>query len=124
MNWYLTVLKRSFDFNGRSHRAEYWYFVLFSVIISFVLGFIDGAMGTPGQVGIGLLGAAYSIAIIIPSIAVGVRRLHDTGRSGWWLLVAIVPIVGPLALIFFFVQDSNEGINDYGPNPKLTPVFA
>lgn len=113
MNWYLEVLKKYAVFNGRARRKEYWMFVLFNVIIGFVLGFIEGLFGGPG-----IIGLLYSLAVLIPGIAVAVRRLHDTGRSGWWFLIAFVPIIGAIVLLVFMVQDSEPGQNQYGVNPK------
>jgi len=113
MEWYLTVLKKYAEFSGRARRKEYWFFVLFNIIISFVLGLVDGFVGLGG-----VLGGIYALAVLIPSIAVGVRRLHDTGRSGWWLLIGLVPIIGLIVLIVFMVGDSESGSNQYGPNPK------
>jgi uncharacterized membrane protein YhaH (DUF805 family) len=125
MNWYLTVLKRYAQFEGRAQRAEYWYFVLFNLIISFVIGFVDGLTGTfDPETGFGLLGVVYALAVLIPSITVGVRRLHDTGRSGWWLLIGLIPIIGAIVLIIFFVQDSQPDENTYGPNPKMSAAIA
>lgn len=119
MNWYITVLKKYAVFSGRARRSEYWFFVLFNMIVAFVLGFIDGFLGLGDmEAGIGLLGTIYGLAVIIPSIAVGVRRLHDTNRSGWWLLISLVPLIGAIVLIVFFVMDSTPGDNRFGPNPK------
>lgn len=117
MDWYLNVLKKYAVFSGRAQRKEYWFFVLFNVIIAFVLGIIDGIAGLTGAGGFGLLGTLYSLAVLVPSLAVSVRRLHDTDRSGWWLLVGLVPILGAIVLLVFFVQDSKPA-NQYGPNPK------
>jgi uncharacterized membrane protein YhaH (DUF805 family) len=114
MNWYLQALKNYAVFSGRSRRTEYWMFVLFNLIFSIVLGFIDGMIGTAG-----VLGLIYSLAILIPALAVSVRRLHDTNRSGWWLLIGLIPVVGAIVLIVFFVMDSDPGDNEYGANPKL-----
>ncbi len=114
MNWYLTVLKKYAVFSGRARRKEYWYFVLFNVLISLVLGFIDGLLGlTPEGSGFGLLGGFYSLAVLIPGIAVAVRRLHDTGRSGWWLLIGFIPIIGVIVLIVFLASESQPGQNQY-----------
>ncbi|HOK77375.1 MAG TPA: DUF805 domain-containing protein [Verrucomicrobiota bacterium] len=113
MHWYLEALKKYAVFEGRARRREYWFFVLFNLIISFVLGFIEGLFGGPG-----VLGAIYGLAVLIPGIAVAVRRLHDTGRSGWWLLIGLVPVVGFIVLLVFMVMDSTPGPNQYGPNPK------
>ncbi|MDM7860909.1 DUF805 domain-containing protein [Alteromonas sp. ASW11-36] len=113
MEWYIAVLKKYAVFSGRARRKEYWMFFLFNFIIAFALGFVEGLMGSPG-----IVGAIYSLAILIPAIAVGVRRLHDTGRTGWWMLIGLIPIIGPIVLIIFFVQDSDEGDNQHGANPK------
>lgn len=119
MNWYIGVLKKYAVFSGRAQRSEFWYFVLFNVIITGVLSWIDRALGaTIGSMGTGILSSLYSLAVLIPSIAVGVRRLHDTDRSGWWLLIGLIPIIGWIVLIVFYVQDSQPGENKYGPNPK------
>lgn len=118
MNWYLEVLKKFAVFNGRSRRSEYWYFVLFNIIIAFVLGFIDGMLGMVSSNGLGLLGGIYSLAVLIPGIAVSIRRLHDTDRSGWWLLIALIPFVGAIVLIVFMATDGTPGDNKYGANPK------
>ena len=120
MNYYLSVLKQYAVFSGRARRKEYWYFVLFNIIASFILGFIDGMTGTFNvEIGLGLLGSIYTLAVIVPSIAVSVRRLHDTGRSGWWFLIILIPIIGPLTLLVFFIFDSQPEENEYGINPKL-----
>ena len=113
MSWYLEVLKKYAIFSGRARRKEYWMFVLINVIISFVLYFIEGLAGGPGVVG-----GLYGLALLIPSIAVGVRRLHDTNRTGWWLLIGLIPVIGAVILIVFTVQDGEQGANQYGPDPK------
>jgi uncharacterized membrane protein YhaH (DUF805 family) len=119
MNWYVEVLRKYAVFDGRSRRKEYWLFVLFNLIIALVLGFIDGALGLADtETGYGPLGLIYALAVLVPSIAVGVRRLHDTDRSGWWLLIVFIPIIGAVVLVVFFLIDSQPGSNRYGPNPK------
>jgi len=119
MNWYLAVLKKYAVFSGRARRKEYWFFVLFNIIISIVLAFVDNAIGTyDAQNEIGLLGGIYALAVLIPGIAVSVRRLHDTGRSGWWLLLVLIPVIGAIVVLIFMVLDSKPGENEYGPNPK------
>lgn len=118
MNWYIDVLKKYAVFSGRAQRAEYWYFALFNFVIIFVLMLLDTILGTGGEMGAGLFGGLYSLAVLIPSLAVGVRRLHDTDRTGWWLLIGLVPIIGFVILIVFFVKESDPGENQYGPNPK------
>ena len=119
MNWYLTALKKYAEFSGRSRRKEYWYFVLFYIIFGVVLAFIDDMTGTlDAQAGIGLLSGVFALAMLIPSFAVSVRRLHDTDRSGWWLLISLIPLIGALVLLLFMVGDSKSGENQYGSNPK------
>lgn len=88
-------------------------FFLFNIIIAFVLGFVERLVGSPG-----IIGLLYSLAVLIPGIAVSVRRLHDTERSGWWLLITLVPIIGAIVLLVFMVQDSKPGQSQYGQNPK------
>ena len=112
-------LKKYAVFAGRARRREYWFFVLFAVLIHIVLNIVDRLLGMySAENAIGLLGGIFGLAILIPSLAVGARRLHDTGRSGWWLLIGLVPLIGFIVLIVFFVLDSNPGTNAYGPNPK------
>jgi uncharacterized membrane protein YhaH (DUF805 family) len=118
MNWYFGVLKKYAVFSGRARRKEYWYFVLFNILIAIVLGIIDGVIGSSTNTGMGLLGGIYTLAVLIPSIAVSVRRLHDTNRSGWWLFIGFVPLIGAIILLVFMVQDSQAGKNRYGSNPK------
>jgi uncharacterized membrane protein YhaH (DUF805 family) len=114
MNWYLEVLRKYVVFEGRARRKEYWFFVLFNFLIGIVLGIIDAMAGTP-------MSPLYSLAILLPSIAVAVRRLHDTDRSGWWILIGLVPILGVIVLLIFFVTDGTEGTNRFGDDPKLAP---
>ena len=119
MNWYLEVLKKYAVFTGRARRKEYWYFFLFNIIISIVLGVIDGVIGSSSpEAGMGIMGGIYTLAVLIPNIAVTVRRLHDTDRSGWWLLIAFIPLIGVIVLLAFVGLDSKPGQNQYGANPK------
>ena len=119
MNWYLKVLRHYADFSGRAQRAEFWYFILFNMIISIILGVVDGMIGTfDPQTGYGLLSGIYSLAVFIPTVAVTTRRLHDIGKSGWWQLIALIPLIGIIILIIWLVKDSEEGANQYGRNPK------
>ncbi|ULQ48128.1 DUF805 domain-containing protein [Flagellatimonas centrodinii] len=125
MNWYLGVLKQYAVFSGRARRREYWMFTLFNIIAAVVLSAIDGVFGSfSAEAGVGLLSGLYLLAVLLPSIGVSIRRLHDTGRSGWWLLLVLVPVVGPLIVLVFMVLDSQAGSNDYGPNPKAPAVSA
>jgi uncharacterized membrane protein YhaH (DUF805 family) len=125
MNWFLLALKKYAVFTGRAQRKEYWFFVLFVVLVSIVLTFIDNMTGTYNRdVGLGLLSGVFSLAMLVPSLAVTVRRLHDTGRSGWWILLAFIPLVGEIVLLVFMVLDSQPGTNEYGPSPKDAVVPA
>ncbi len=119
MNWFKLALSKYAQFHGRSRRKEYWYFVLFVVIISIIATIIDMVLGTYNEeYGVGILSGLFSLFILVPGIAVAIRRLHDTGRSGWWYLLALLPVIGAIVLLIFFVQDSEQGTNKYGPNPK------
>lgn len=110
---YISCWKKFADFSGRSRRLEYWTFFLANFVAAIVLGIIDGmVLGYP------VLGGIYALAAIIPGIAVSIRRLHDTGRSGWWFLIILVPFIGGLVLLVFMFLDSQPGTNQYGPNPK------
>ena len=123
MSWFVEALKKYAVFSGRSRRKEYWYFALFVIIISFVLNIIDVLTGAYERTaGVGLLSSIFSLAVLIPSIAVTVRRLHDIDRSGWWLLIALVPLVGWIVLLVFSVQEGTPGSNRYGPNPKSASI--
>ncbi len=118
MGWYFEVLKKYAVFGGRARRKEYWFFFLFSSIISIALSFIDKATGSYNpHTGMGLLGGIYALAVLIPSIAVTVRRLHDTDRSGWWLFIALIPLIGAIVLLVFMVLDGDPVQNEYGENP-------
>jgi len=119
MNWYLQALKKYATFSGRARRREYWFYVLFYLIIIVVLSVIDGIIGmNMGGAGVGILTCIYILAVFLPTLAVLVRRLHDTGRSGWWFFIQLVPLVGFFILLYFLVSDSQPGTNAYGPNPK------
>jgi len=118
MNWYIEALKKYAVFTGRARRKEYWYFSLFNIIFSFGFGFLDGVLGLVGSFGLGPLGGVYTLAMLLPGIGVSIRRLHDTDRSGWWLLLALIPFIGGIVLLVFMVLDSTPGNNRFGPNPK------
>lgn len=111
MNWYLEVLKKYVVFDGRARRTEYWMFTLFNFIAAVILAAIGGIIHTQALYGL------YVLGVFLPSIAVSIRRLHDTGRSGWWLLIGIVPLAG-LVLLYFMILDSQPDSNEYGPYPK------
>lgn len=119
MHWYLAVLKNYFGFSGRARRSEYWFFVLFNFLIAIALAFVDGMVGTfDAQTGIGMLSGIYSLAVFIPTLAVTFRRLHDTNRTAWWLLIAFVPLIGAIVLLVFMFLEGTPGPNDYGRDPK------
>lgn len=121
VQWYMRVLRRYSDFRGRAHRTEYWMFTLVSVLISIALAFVDAVLGLEVG-GFGLLGLIYGLAVLLPSLAVGARRLHDTGRSGWWQLIQIVPVIGIIVLVVFLATDGHHGANTHGPDPRATPA--
>ena len=123
MNWYLKVLKQYADFSGRARRKEYWMYILFNLIFMCVAMFLDSVLGTSfdlygESIGYGWIYLIYSLAILIPSFAVCVRRLHDIGKSGWALLMGLIPIVGGIILLVWFCKDSQVGENRFGANPK------
>ena len=114
MDWMLMPLRRYAEFSGRSQRKEFWMFVLFYVIVMVVLGIVEGALGLTGMVGAyGPLTALFLLGIIVPLIAVSIRRMHDQDRSGWWILVPIVNLV-------FYCLEGTKGDNRFGPDPKGT----
>jgi uncharacterized membrane protein YhaH (DUF805 family) len=119
MEWYVTVLKKYAQFTGRARRKEYWMFTLISMIVGFALGIADAVLGLPS-----VLSLLYAFAVLVPSVAVSVRRLHDTDRSGWMLLLALIPLVGAIIILVFAAQDGTPGDNRFGPNPKEQPVMA
>lgn len=119
MNWFMTALRKYAVFTGRSRRSEYWYFALFYFLILFALSIIDVFAGTMSvEAEIGLFSGIFGLAMVVPSIAVGVRRLHDIGKSGWWILIGFIPLVGWIILLVWACRDSQPGANAYGPNPK------
>lgn len=112
MHWYTDVLKKYTEFTGRARRQEYWMFFLFNFIISMVIAIIGAVIGLP------ILHLIYALAVLLPSIGVGIRRLHDTDRSGWWMLIAFVPFIGGIWLLVLMVLEGTAGENQYGPDPK------
>jgi uncharacterized membrane protein YhaH (DUF805 family) len=120
MNWYLMVLKKYAQFSGRSRRKEYWMFTLFHCLIAILLCVLSLLLRDSGlSPVVSIVFGLYLLAVLVPSLAVSVRRLHDTGKSGWWILIGLVPAVGGLILLIFVCLDSVPGPNEYGPNPKL-----
>ncbi len=118
MNWYLTVLKKYAVFSGRARRKEYWMFVLFNLIFALAAMVIDNVLGLAIEdVGYGPFYILYALATLIPGIAVSVRRFHDIGKSGWYILLGLIPCVGGIILLVFAVTAGDVGENEYGPDP-------
>ncbi|KUO14474.1 DUF805 domain-containing protein [Streptomyces dysideae] len=118
MSWFIEVLKKYAVFSGRARRKEYWMYTLFYLIFDIVLSAVGFAIDFPA------ITAVFAVALLLPSLAVTVRRLHDTGRTGWWILIGIVPLVGLIVMLVFLCSDGQPGQNKYGPNPKDVPAFA
>jgi len=112
-----TCFQKYATFSGRASRPEYWWFVLFLVLGNIAAAFVDYAAFpmTDGEPGI--VGLLFGLATLLPSLAAGARRLHDTGRTGWWLLISIIPLIGFLVLLWFLTRPSGQGDNEYGPPP-------
>ena len=120
MEWFLIPWMRAVDFTGRSRRKEYWYFQLFNglvIILLLVFGILYANTGGSVQA-IVIPCSAYSLISFLPSLSCTVRRLHDTGRSGWWYWISIIPLIGAIVLLVFLVADSDQGWNEYGHDPK------
>lgn len=119
--WMVEPLRKYATFGGRAPRSELWWFILFSMLLGMLVGGID--IGIPGlrwlssDSPIGPLGVLLSLAFLIPGLAVAVRRLHDLNKSGWWYFLGLVPVIGGLVLLYWFVQRGTIGPNDYGPDP-------
>ena len=120
MGYYATCLKKYAEFAGRARRKEYWMFVLVNFLIAIAISIGGGILGL--EEGTAVISGLYSLAVLVPGIAVTVRRLHDTGRSGWWMLIALIPIAGPIAMLIFLCGVSKPGENEYGPNPCVDRV--
>lgn len=119
MNWWLIAMKKYSDFSGRARRTEYWMFTLMTYVFFFAAIFIENLLGiTIDNSGYGIITLLFGLAIILPSWSVTVRRLHDTGKSGWWLLITLIPYLGSIILFLFLVTDSQVGDNEYGVHPK------
>lgn len=113
--YFIDVLKNHYlDFEGRARRRDYWMFVLWNFVASLAVNLVGSFLGKAGM----FLSYAYCIAVLLPSLGLGVRRLHDTGKSGWLYLIALIPLIGPIILLVWFCTDSQPGSNEYGPNPK------
>jgi len=119
MNWYLEELKKYTVFSGRARRKEYWMFILFNLIFTIVAMILDNILGIAGSQGYGPIYGLYCLAMFIPSLAVSFRRLHDVGKSGWFLLILLIPLIGAIWYLAVVCRDSNPGENKYGSNPKI-----
>lgn len=115
MSYYLEVLRKYAVFYGRERRRVFWWFVLIHILILFFLSIVETVL--TGQAAI--LTGLYNLAVFIPALAVTIRRLHDTGRTGWWVLIGLVPFFGQIILLIFMLLDSEPETNEYGPNPKV-----
>ena len=108
------------NFSGRASRAAYWWWFLFGVLVSIATNILDAAV-----IGAPVLSPLAGLALFIPNLSVGVRRLHDTGRSGWWILIGLIPIIGWIVLLIFLIEQGDAGDNEYGPPPPdRGPVAA
>lgn len=123
MYWYFKVFRSYFNFSGRARRKEYWYFTLFYVVSNMLAFLTDVFTGTYHGEGFGVLSGTYFLVSLFPTIGVSIRRLHDIGHSGWWMLINLIPGVGSLAICVIALFDSQPGPNEYGPNPK-EPIEA
>ena len=112
MNWYLKVLRQYADFNGRASRTEFWMFVLFNIIFSIAAYIIDYALGT-----VYVFSGIYGLAMLIPGLAVSVRRLHDVNKSGWMILINLIPFIGFIWYLVLMIMEGTQGENQYGANP-------
>ncbi|MEZ5494833.1 MAG: DUF805 domain-containing protein [Pseudomonadales bacterium] len=112
MEHFTAAVQQYVNFEGRNTRTQYWMYILFYFIFYVVCAVVDGVLGMQ------LLTILFSLALLLPSIAAATRRLHDTGRSGWWQLIVLIPLIGAIVLIVFLAQDTHPGDNQYGPNPK------
>ncbi len=113
MDWYLAVLKQYAVFSGRARRKEYWMFFLINFAISIAISIIEGMV-----LGTTFIGLIYALAVFLPGLAVTIRRLHDTNRSGWWFLIAFIPFIGAIVLFVFLATEGTSGENQFGADPK------
>lgn len=120
IEWYKKVVFENYaNFNGRARRSEYWYYTLATILISIVLGILDYGSELAFDIGeLGILRGLYSLAVFIPGLAVMIRRLHDVGKSGWFLFILIIPLVGVIWLFILLCTEGNDGSNEFGADPK------
>ena len=123
MYWYIKVINQYSDFSSRARRQEYWMFALFNIVFAIIALMLDIFLGTTFEfqglgIGSGFVSIVYSLFVLIPNLALSVRRLHDVGKSGWFLLIAFIPFIGGVWLLILFLTDSQTETNQWGPNPK------
>lgn len=118
MEYFVDALKKYVEFNGRARRKAFWMYVLIYFLIAFAVSIVEAVISGATGTEINLISALLTLGLLLPSLAIGARRLHDIGHSGWWQLIGIIPLVGFIVLIIFYVRDSQPGDNEYGPNPK------
>ncbi|MEG8279900.1 DUF805 domain-containing protein [Streptomyces sp. AHA2] len=119
MNWFIEVVKKYAVFSGRARRKEYWMFALFYALFAIVAAVIDGVV-----FGTQILSLVLALGLLLPSLGVTVRRLHDTNRSGWWILIGFIPLVGAIVMLVFLCLEGEAGSNKYGHNPKFAGSHA
>jgi len=120
VTWFQKVVTQHyFDFNGRARRSEFWYYTLCYFIIAIALSILDGMLGFAN-----MLASLLALALLLPSLGVGVRRLHDIDRSGWWILIGLIPLVGWIVLIYWYAQPGTAGSNQFGADPKAGTAAA
>ncbi|MDD9964306.1 MAG: DUF805 domain-containing protein [Gammaproteobacteria bacterium] len=119
MNWFLVALSKYADFEGRARRKEFWFFTLFYYVFLMLVALLDSALGTfVAESEIGLLTCLFGLPLLVPSISVTVRRLHDIGLSGWWWFIGLITMVGAILLLVLAMFDGQRGANRFGPDPK------
>lgn len=118
MNWYVKVLKQYLDFSGRARRKEYWFFVLFSIAFTILIIFLDEFLSRNRGYMIGLVYIIYGVFVLLPSLSVSVRRLHDIGKSGLWILLFLIPFAGWFWLLILLCMEGQNKTNKWGENPK------
>ncbi len=122
MKYYFKAFNNFSNFNGRARRKDYWMYLLFNLIFGLVAIILDNVFGLAFEsIGYGVIYLLYSLITFIPSLSVTVRRLHDKSKSGWYILLAIIPIIGGIVLLFILAADGDPGENEYGMNPKELP---
>jgi uncharacterized membrane protein YhaH (DUF805 family) len=125
MDWYMKVIRNYAGFSGRARRKEFWMFVLFNFLFAIGALILDNVLGlTMKPMPYGAIYLLYTLAVLLPSLAVAVRRLHDLGKSGWMLFISLIPVAGAIWLLVLYLTDGTRGTNKYGPDPKEAPVTA